>query len=294
MTLDRRLFVSWQAGDAKSCAVIWELFNARVFTVAVRFCCRFVDEGTARQIATTAFGKAWEELEVEGTLQCEAKGGVNQRVRTTKRGARGYARKHAGKKAIKWQGVPQLEAYVRNLVILRCRDELRARWHWMSRFDVPGDHDETEDAGSTWAVDELSQSPATQETDLLRALGNEVALHDVLRRLAAVGERCRSRPALLKVVVAMRDYFRQSLIKAGRHANCSAGDGRAWESLSLDELATVVDPELVEVSESEMLSDVKAQLGLGAKSDRNTIYQRTKNIRDIWQAVKPSFQDNLS
>lgn len=269
-TLDERLFRAWQRGDATACTHMWELFHARIYTVAVRFAGRFVDAPTAEQVATTAFGKAWLELEHGGeTEESSAKG-------------LGLARGRRGRKgAIVWKGQPQLEHYVCKLVIRRCRDELRSRWSWLKRLaSVEGNDEESnDDMLEQMAAHETSQDVAIEQLDKAR-----LAVRTAIQRLAVLNELCRNREALLPMIASMRDYLRRCLIEAGQRQGETATDGRAWAALSLDELADMVNPGFVDATQRDMYSHVRAQLGLAANTDRNTFDQRMKDIRDTLNA----------
>lgn len=278
-TIDERLFRAWKANDTEACREIWEIFNARVFTVAVRFCRRFADATTARQVATSGFTKAWAELE---GVDLEAESS-DEPLATRKRGKKEAPKKRAKKRAIVWQGGPQLEKYVRNRVLLRCRDELRTGRSWLGHF-VDVESDGTEEDEGTNALENLTSVPATQQDDLFRRGHNRAGVRRIVQELAALGELCRNRPTLLEVVAEMREYLRRCLLEACQQERQTTRDGRDCDSLSLDELADVVDPELVDATQKEMYTHIRTQLGLDGKKNRNTFDQRMKDIRDMLSA----------
>jgi hypothetical protein len=242
-SIDERLFDAWKSGDETACAEIWVLFNARLFTTAVRFCRRFVDEPTAWQTATSAFSDTWEELDPEGRKQ-----------------------------GIIWLGERPLLGFVLGRLIFRCRDHLRAEWGWLVRFlDVEED---TDDEGGDHLLDRLGCQPATQERDLVRRVRDRESLRFTVQTLAMLREICRLRPKLLQVVEGMQQYLRDRLIDAGEEVGATHG-GRQWATLSIDELAEAVEPERVEATKSQMYRDIMDTLTLS----RNVFDLRIKQIR---------------
>ena len=279
-TIDQRLYRAWLANDRKACEEIWDLFNARIYTVAVLFCRSFVDESTARQVATSALSKAWEELEWEDAAGKEVDGAGAQRSRKVKKSAGKPPRaKRAGKLAIAWQGGPQLEKYVRNLVINRCRDELRLQWRWLARLDDVQD-DAGDEEGSS-PSEALGTTEATQQDDLLREERDRDGVRRIVLELAALVESCGGpggdsrRAALLDVVVEMRAYLRDRFIEAGPLDSAIPGDGRDWAALTLEELAEAVDPHGVKATRSAMYEHIMERLNL---PNKNTLYARIADI----------------
>jgi hypothetical protein len=289
--LDKALFLAWQAGDTRACEEIWAIFNGRIFTVAVRFCQGFVDKPTAWQVATSGFSKAWEELELEVEIEAESSEGQEG----TRRGRKQKKRRAPKKKMIAWQSGPQLQAFVRNLVILRCRDGLRTRWSWFDRFV---DTQETEEESGADPLETLATVQATQEDDLLGREEDDLlpggrirdGVRRIVRELAALAESCRhtgrdgdaddasDRQALLEVIDAMRAYLRGRLIDAGRQDGLSMVDGRDLGDLSLDELVDCVDPESINATKGAMYDHIVESLKL---ANRNILYTRIADIREL-------------
>ena len=246
--VDEELFRAWQKGDRDACEEIWARFNARLFTVTVRFCGCLVDESSARQVATTAFSKAWEELDVEG-----------------------------GKSKIAWRGEPQLLSYVQARVLFRCRDDLKRRWTWLRHaVDLTASDDEAE--GDDF-LGRLAAIPATQDDEIDRPARGRWALRQTAERLAVLGELFRDRPRLVDVIGEMREYFRRCLVEAGRLEDTKSPP-RDWDMMSVDGLVEIVNPELVEASRKAMYTHIRARLGLEDKKDRNTFDQRMKDVSD--------------
>ena len=241
-SLDNALFRAWQAGDAGACEEIWELFHKRIYTVAVWFCRRVGDPSTAEDSASGGFLRAWKELELEP---------------------------NPGKLRIEWRGEKPLEAYVRALVLLRCRDEMRIERRWLDLVvDALHPEGEAEDDLFGW----LGCTPAMQE-HLVRG----ELLRRVLRLLAIVGEVCRDRPVLHSLVEEIQEYVRRCLIEAGRQQSNHVEDGKAWEALTLDELSDAVEPDRVEITRSAMYRHIREHLAL----EDNVLFLRMREVRKL-------------
>ncbi len=248
--IDEALFRVWQKGDTEALERMWRCFHRRIFTLAVRYCSYFLDRSSACQVATNAFGKAWEELEVGPRLAAGGPGGLPALP--------------PGKARIAWQGAPQLTAYVRTLVLRRCRDELRVEWGHLNRFtEPPGDGD---DGGDRF--DAMLAGLSATRPDTGRSIGSltDVERRRPLRRLAgtlAVWEaRCCRRPALRALVRAMREYARHCIVEAVTHASSAAPDGCDWRELSFDELIEVAEFEQITTSHAARNEWILTHLGI--------------------------------
>jgi DNA-directed RNA polymerase specialized sigma24 family protein len=247
-TIDEALFNAWQAGNSAACEQIWQEFHRRIFAIAVRFCARFGGRADPENAAADGFTRAWRQLE------------------------RGPA---PAKLRIVWLGEASLVAYVRNLVILRCRDALRVERPWFERLvDVLQSRD-----GEGGDVLELLSSVEAGQPELVRG---EI-LRRVLRELALVTEtcRCQGRDALLPVLLAIRGCIHDRLLHVVRRTGATRSDGRAWDSLSTDELADAIETaELENVFDKTAMRDqVMARLGMHTTDERNKFEQRMHDIR---------------
>jgi hypothetical protein len=257
-SISEALVRAWQDSDPAERDRVWGLLWASTYTMAVRFCASVGNASYAEDAAARGFLLALSELDPDHERKRDREDVVGKLT--------------IGGIPFEWRGEEHFVAFVRNRVILRCRDALRAEWRWMNRLVDTGDGSGEGEGDLGW----LSSTAATQD-DLVRG----ELLKRLLQDLAAWREICHGRQALVDVVVATQDYVRDCLIEAGRQASERAGDGRVWQLLTVDELVERVDPQRVDIARPALHEFLRQRLSL----EKNVVYLRMREIRKLITGV---------
>lgn len=165
-----------------------------------------------------------------------------------------------------WEGEASFVAYVRERLINRCRDECRAMLRRTTRMDsLDGPRSDDEDGMPDW-FDTLAAPGLSAEEEFLR-LEN---MCELMRHLASAREMCRQtkRAALAKLLAKIEEYLKRELAEA-------LGIEVDMERITIESLIVVAPFEDLKISQTHMYQFLMESLQL----NRNTVYQRMKNVR---------------
>jgi DNA-directed RNA polymerase specialized sigma24 family protein len=184
-SIDEELFKAWLSGDQEARQQAWALLWSKLYTMSVRFCAsRHIDVKTAEELASESFANAMQEI--DSSMK---------------------------KQRIEWLGENSFVAYVRKLLILRCRDALRRLWTSAERLkslESPVTEDEPDEVPLLNVLATALSSPE----DVL--LAKEEARERISRQFlwVSVARAAHNGRKALEYIEARKKYLRHCLARA--------------------------------------------------------------------------------